>query len=131
MTRIIALCGVSGVGKTYRRTTDLELIDLPYVDIADIYAEGEDISHAWALQLMLEKIEAFLERGEQAIVVEATFRRRSAQREWLEYLAARYTCQVEYIELDAPLEQCVQRVKNQLEHFIKQAGVSQGEIERM
>jgi predicted kinase len=86
MTRIIVLCGVSGVGKTYRCTTDPELIDLPHVDIADIYAEGDDISHAWALQLIHDRLETCLELGDPAVVVGATFRRTSEQRELLEYL---------------------------------------------
>jgi predicted kinase len=132
MPRIIALCGLSGVGKTYRRETDPELKNLPYVDVADIYMEEEEgISSRWALQLMLNKIEYMIERGEQTIVVEASFRRRSGQRQWLEYLAGKYDYQVEYIELEAPVEECIERVKRQFEQFKQKSNVAEGDIEKM
>ncbi len=112
MARIIALSGISGVGKTRLRTTDLRLRDLPYIDIADIYAEEpEGSSNRQVFTLMLDRLESLIENGAEAVVLEAYFRRHSYQREWLEFVAGRLDSQVEYIELEAPLETCIERVK--------------------
>ncbi len=132
MARIIALCGISGVGKTYRRMTDPELKDKQYVDIADIYEEERpDLSNRQIFALMLDRIENMIESGEEIIVAEAYFRRGSYQRQWLEFLAEKWGATVEYIELEAPLEVCIQRIKTQLEEFKKLPGVAKGEVEKM
>ncbi len=132
MARIIALCGISGVGKTYLRSTDPRLKDFPHIDIADIYEEEpEGSSNRQIFALMLDRVENMIEQGEDVIVLEAYFRRGSYQRQWLEFLADRWDARVEYIELEAPLEVCIQRIKAQLEAFKKQPGVAKGEVEKM
>ena len=64
MTKIIALSGLSGVGKTYRRTTDPSLKDLPYIDIADIYPEYPGISKLTAFGRMMTATEKILQDDE-------------------------------------------------------------------
>jgi predicted kinase len=128
MKQIIALCGISGVGKTHRRTTDPKLKDLPFADVANVYREYPEIQSRLAFQIFLDNIEALMEAGNEQIVVEASFSQR--QRDWLGYIAEKHDYEVEYIELEAPVEECIRRVKAQFESF-KSEKHSREELETM
>ena len=113
MKKLICLSGISGVGKTYRRTTDPKLKDLPYVDIADIYCDNPGIDAGQAFVMMYNEAMMLLEEHD-TVVLEAWFRSGSRQRQFIEHYAPD-NYEVQYIELDAPVEVCVQRIVEQYE----------------
>jgi len=113
MPKFIVLAGVSGVGKSYRRTTDPALKDLPYVDIADIYRDNPGILPRQAFSMMVTEAFAMINDGKETIVLEALFKKNGFQREGLEYYADAADIQIEYIDLTASVEECVQRIKAQ------------------
>lgn len=132
MPHVIALCGLSGAGKTHLRTTDPCLKDLSCVDIADIYEEHHrnGLQPQQALWQMLDAIRDRLDNGIDVIVAEAYFKRGGRQREWLENYAGAYGWTVEYIELDTPIEVCIERVQRDAEEFQKRTDISREVKER-
>jgi len=114
LKKIICLGGVSGVGKTYRRTTDPELKDLPYVDIADIYSDNLNLTANVAFALMIDKLIVLLE-DHNTVVLEAGFFPEGSQRQHVDYIAQQNDAQVKYIELAAPVDVCIQRVRDAFE----------------
>lgn len=109
MKKIIALSGISGVGKTYRRTHDPKLVDLPYLDIADIYAQTPGISMPQALLDLVQTAGKLLEEHD-TIILEAYFKPRSGQRRGLEWYFSDCGIEIEYIELEAPISVCRERI---------------------
>jgi len=63
---------VSGAGKTWARTHDPELKDLPYVDIADIYREFPEFDWFDALHCLLKRVRVLF-RGHDTVVIEGYF----------------------------------------------------------
>jgi hypothetical protein len=110
MKKIIVLSGVSGVGKTHRRTSDPTLKQLPFIDIADIYKEHPGISKLTAFGRMMTSTEMLL-RETDTVVLEAAFLPGSRQRDWLTVWADFLNAEVEYIELTAPKEILLERVE--------------------
>ena len=110
MPTIYCLAGVSGAGKTYTRTHDPKLKDLPCLDVADCYEKQPGIGphEAWFL-LENELVELLDSR--QDLVVEAWFKHGGFQRARIELLAAANGYLVEWIELEADREICKQRVE--------------------
>jgi len=114
MTRFIVLAGLSGVGKTYRRTTDPALKDLPYVDIADIYRDNPGgIPPRDAFSMLINEAFGYINDGAEAVVLEAYFKPGSFQRKSLEYYAEGSSVQVEYIDLTASVALCKERILSQ------------------
>lgn len=111
MKKIVALSGVSGVGKTYRRTTDPALKDLPCIDIADIYKEHPGISKLTAFGRMMTSTEMLL-RDDDTVVLEAAFLPNSRQRDWLTVWADFLNAEIEYIELAAPKAVLLERIEH-------------------
>lgn len=109
---IYALSGGSGIGKTFTRTTDPKLKDLPYLDIADIYSTCPGVTAAVAWSLFEEELIPLLEE-QPAIVLEAYFRPGSFQRKRLEYIAEANGFSVQYIEPEADKQTRIERVKAQ------------------
>jgi hypothetical protein len=118
MPTIYALSGVSGVGKTYTRTHDPKLKDLPCLDIADMYVLSPGASPQEAHTMFAARYIEMMAGGD--FVLEAYFRRGSTQRMWLEYHAECCDYTVEYIELSAPVEVCRQRVQEQFERDMQE-----------
>jgi len=117
MPKFICLCGVSGVGKSHRRTTDPALKDLPFVDIADIYRENPGIQPREAFGMLMNEAHALITQdGHQTVVLEAYFKKGSFQRQVIEYYAD--GVEIEYIELAAPVETCKERIRKQGEEAI-------------
>jgi hypothetical protein len=109
MKKIIALSGVSGVGKTYARTHDPDLKDLPQLDIMDIYRKYPGIVPERAFGGFLGEVQMLINKHD-TIVLEAYFRPGSKQRMMLEWIAEGVNASVEYRELFAPLAVCRARV---------------------
>jgi hypothetical protein len=111
MPKFIVLAGLSGVGKTYRRTTDPALKDLPYVDIADIYRDNPGgIPPRDAFSMLINEAFGYINDGAEAVVLEAYFKPGSFQRKSLEYYAEGSSVQVEYIDLTASVAVCKERI---------------------
>jgi len=72
MKRVIILSGVSGTGKTHARTHLPELKDLPFVDIADIYAEWPEFDWFSATVCLCKRVRKLLEEHD-TVVVEGYF----------------------------------------------------------
>ena len=124
--KIIALAGYPGAGKTTARTTDPGLCFLPYLDIADIYAEYPNIQSKVAFAELLNRLVIMIgEARHDAIVIEAMCV--SWQRLWLEVIARANDIQVEYREIHTDLLVCIERVKEQFEAELRSA---QNEKER-
>jgi hypothetical protein len=115
MKKIVALCGGSGVGKTYRRTTDPVLKDIPALDIADCYNDYPFVTPSQALSIFVGRLIDLISEGEENIVVEAYFREGSTQRNWLEYVAEANGYTVEYITLLGDFETRKERILAQSE----------------
>jgi hypothetical protein len=113
MKKIVALCGGSGVGKTYTRTTDPALKDLPALDIADCYKDYPFATPSEALSVFVSRLVEWIEDGIENIVVEAYFREGSSQRNWLNYVAEANGYTVEYITLLGDFETRKERILKQ------------------
>jgi hypothetical protein len=101
MKKIIALSGVSGVGKTYRRTTDPALKDLPFVDIANVYAEFPDGTPAQVFAEACFRLHGLLAKHD-TVVFEAALLPDGRQRPTLALCARGGDVRLEYIEIPAP-----------------------------
>jgi predicted kinase len=109
---IHALSGVSGAGKTHHRKNDEHLKTLPYLDIADIYAEFNrdhaECTPDTALMIFIDRAQKLLADHDE-IVLEAYFRKGSKQRRWLEHYFYGIA-EIKYIVLVAPYEICKERI---------------------
>ena len=119
MAKVIVLCGPSGSGKTYTRTHDPALVDLPYLDIADIYREARErfgISLDWetALSKLLRDLRVLL-RQTDVVVIEGYFLPRSKSRRVLEEDARVGGYSLEYRQHYASPETCARRIMAQYE----------------
>jgi len=112
MKKAIILSGVSGTGKTYARTHDPELKDLPYVDIADVYREFPELDWSAAAGAV-EKRAARLLQEHDTIVIEGYYLPGSTTRRWLVSALKIAGAQVEIREFWAPIEVCAQRIEQQ------------------
>ncbi|MGD0002838.1 MAG: hypothetical protein ABSE06_01270 [Anaerolineaceae bacterium] len=122
MPKFIVLCGVSGVGKSYKRTTDPALKDLPFVDIADIYRDNPGIKPRDAFSMLINEAFSMFQDGAYTVVLEAYFKRGSFQRDALEYFCQGDGVDIEYIELSAPVEECKKRIQAQASEAIAAGG---------
>ena len=110
MKKIIILAGLSGIGKTYTRTHEEGLRDLPYVDMADLYTAYPDKDWAAIMEQFFHDLEAELEEHD-TVVVEGYFLPGSASWNWLIGFAKHKQLNVDYRRLMATYETCVNRVK--------------------
>lgn len=110
MKKVIALSGISGAGKTYHRTQDPVLKELPCIDIADIYAENPGIEPGQAFGVLINKTIEMMETND-TVVLEAWFRRESSQRWHLGYFAHYNGWEVEYIEFNTDEATCIARIE--------------------
>lgn len=99
--RVIALSGVSGAGKTYRRTTDPALKDLPCVDIADIYAEFPGAPKAEIFAAAMFRLQDLICEHD-AVVFEAALLPGSRQRPILESCLRNCGAELEYLVVPTP-----------------------------
>jgi hypothetical protein len=97
--KIIALAGPPGAGKTRHRL--LELSDLPYLDIADIYAAHPGIEPSEALMLFQLDVEGALYEHD-TLVLEAMFREGGRSRTLLEQIAHKWNAKLEIRDFNAP-----------------------------
>ena len=114
--RITVLCGISGVGKTHYREHNLP--DVPYLDIADIYDEiylheplvtrSAIISMAHAT--LAERIWEAANKGIPHLVVEGYFLPGSPSRDKLSGVARVLGADIEFILLEAPVDECQRRI---------------------
>jgi len=117
---IIALCGAPGSGKSTYRTTNPETKDLPYLDVADIYAEYGNIRSEDAYAELLARLLKLLADHDK-VVIEASHPKNHWQRTWLTYLAEMNGANVDFREFNAPAEECLRRVKAQYKDAVKNA----------
>ena len=117
--KLYALAGPPGAGKTHYRKQHLP--DLPFFDIADVYAQYYGMEGSDAFAELLNRITEFTakDNAHQDIVVEAMFSKSSIQRTWLDYIAQANGYEVEFIEFDTPLEMCLLRVRDDWKHANK------------
>jgi predicted kinase len=101
LKKIICLCGISGIGKTHKRTHDKNLKDLPFVDVADIRAENIWFSHTLVFDILLQRLALILKNADIA-VVEAAFLRDSIQRIRMKAFAYDHQAEVIFVELKLP-----------------------------
>jgi predicted kinase len=127
MKTVYALSGRSGAGKTFRRRTDPDLKDLFCIDIADIYQEHPEADPHSAFSMMLEAMAETFEQGE-TFVVEARFRKDNYQRQWLDHFAEYYGYTVVYIEIDTPIDVCIERVKEDYVRDVEQEPTVAGKM---
>lgn len=111
--KVILLTGVSGSGKTYTRIHDERLASLPYLDIADIYAQL-DVRWDQALKELISRIHDTLELSDQ-VVVEGYFLKGSPSRRILEQELARRNIVLELIELAADYRTSFERIRSDVE----------------
>ena len=114
--KLYALSGPPGAGKTFYRKRHHP--DLPFFDVADVYAEFYGMERADAFAELLNRITDFasMDNALRDIVVEASLTPDSTQRTWLNYVAEANGYEVEYIEFDTPLEMCILRVRDDWKH---------------
>jgi len=99
--KIIALAGPPGAGKTRHRT--MELSALPYLDIADIYADNPGIQPSEALMLFQMDVEGALYEYD-TLVLEAMFRPGGRARALLSEIAHKWDAKLEIRDFSAPKE---------------------------
>ena len=117
--KIIALSGVSGVGKTYKRTTDPELKDLPFVDIADFYAEFPFANSATVFQEALWRVDRLMD-GNDTVVLEAALLKSSNQRNVLYAFCRIGQYGLQYIEIPSPpANVLLERIKKDLDKSLE------------
>lgn len=109
MKMIIALSGLPGSGKTTLQHGDPILKGLPFVDIADIYAQLNPIASADAFAELLRQASESLVT-EDSVVIEATLARGSWQRPILEGYCKVKNIELSYVELNVDPEECYRRV---------------------
>ncbi|GFR45196.1 hypothetical protein Agub_g6587, partial [Astrephomene gubernaculifera] len=108
---IYCIGGVSGSGKTYLRECHNLLSKLPFIDIADVYADYPGIGREAARIELLDRLEQQLqEDAESSVCVEAFFAPGKAQRRCIEDLAAEYNVKVRFIWCAATRQKCLRRV---------------------
>lgn len=66
--KVTVLCGVSGSGKTHRRTTDPDLKGLPYVDIADVYKEFPEFDSFVATAVVCKRVRSLLQKTDHVVI---------------------------------------------------------------
>ena len=112
MKTIIALSGLPGSGKTTYKHSDPLLKGLPFVDVAEIYAELNPIDSADAFAELLRQASESLETND-TVVIEATLARGSWQRPLLEGFCKMRRFELSYIDFDVDPEVCYDRVMAQ------------------
>ena len=115
MPTIYCLAGVSGAGKSYTRTHDAKLKDLPCLDVAACYERQPGIGPHEAWYLLENELVERLDVGKD-LVIEAWFKRGGFQRARVELLAEANGYAVEWIELEADREICKQRVEQDFQN---------------
>jgi predicted kinase len=115
MSRVIVLSGVSGVGKTHLRTTDAELSQYPHVDIADVYRAWPEADWWMATQELCRRVRKLLRQKSSTVVVEGYFVAGSSSRRMLTEDAKVGGYTLEFRDLEAPLETCLERIEGQYE----------------
>lgn len=85
--KVTVLCGVSGSGKTYLRTTNPDLKRLPYVDIADVYAQYPEFDWVTATCVACRRALALLQQNDHVVIegyfLPGTPSRRQLEREMI------------------------------------------------
>lgn len=66
--KVTVLCGVSGSGKTHRRTTDPDLQRLPYVDIADVYKDFPEFDWSVATSVACRRVCVLLQQNDHVVL---------------------------------------------------------------
>ena len=103
MKTVTILSGLSGVGKTWLRTTHPALKALPCLDMADIYREYPEMDYLEAGGVLLKRLGILLEEADD-MVVEGYFLPRSYSLDVLLSEVKRLGAQPTIIRLWAPLE---------------------------
>ena len=109
---LIIIGGVPGSGKTYHRTHTPSLMTLPYVDIADVYADHpmrtDDYTIIYAY--FIKRVKRLLETHD-TVVGEGLFIPYSQTRGWL-VADCRYDgIEVQFIDCHASLRTCTNRIE--------------------
>jgi hypothetical protein len=115
MKKLICLCGISGVGKTWERTHNPRFVDLPYVDIADSYKNLKTSDYIVAWNDFVDRINKAFQTS-NAVVAEAAFTSNQKSK----ILFTMTAVQVEIIDLPRPSKQVLlDRVKESYEQSEK------------
>ena len=120
MKKAIILTGVSGAGKTFARTHDPELVDLPVVDIADVYRVAEanfGLQLDWysAHHKLLHHVRRALQKH-NTMVVEGYYLPGSETRKMLLDDLKVQGVQADIRVFWAPLKVCLERIAQQFEN---------------
>jgi len=115
--RVLVLCGISGSGKTRRRTRDPLLRRLPFVDVRDIYKayedQGDEADWETVVDDAIIEVQKLLETHDR-VVLEGYFLKRSSSRRMIRANFERDDSQVDFIDLEAPLAVCIKRIEDQV-----------------
>jgi predicted kinase len=120
MKTIIAVAGLPGSGKTTRKNSDPILKGLPFIDVADVYAELPGISSQDAFGELLRQVSETLETSD-AVVIEASLAHGHWQRSLLEGFCQVKKIKLEYIELVVDPKVCLERVMRQYDEVYLKA----------
>lgn len=120
MKTIIALSGLPGSGKTTFKNSDPLLKTLPFVDVADVYAEFNPISARDAFAELLNQTSEHL-KGSDIVVIEASLARNTWQREVLANFCKMKHVSLKYKEFFVDAKTCYQRVLAQYNEVYPQA----------
>lgn len=120
---VTVLCGVSGCGKTRKRTQpDSPLDALPYLDIADIYTELEADTtglvfpdYSTAMVILIDRIVEHNRADTEHLVVEGYFLPGTPSRSWLTNACMVQGIDVMFDLLWAPLKVCAARLHDQFD----------------
>jgi predicted kinase len=108
--KIIVLCGVSGVGKTYARENLSELRDLPCVDVADVYLDDPAITWVEATAGVISRTKKLL-RHHNTVVVEGYYLPGTITRDMLSEGLGRYAG-IEWRLMVEPISLCRKRIED-------------------
>lgn len=116
--RVTVLSGLPGSGKTHRRLTDETLANVPFFDIAAIYAEHNakfpEFPMEWwmATEELIRQYREFLRHNDRCLV-EGCFMPGSPSRGMLVKDAKVGGYELEFIDIKADPEVCAQRIQEQ------------------
>lgn len=111
--KLIMLSGVSGSGKTWRRTHDPDLVDLPFVDVQDLYRAWPGAFAAEVAFQLRDTVRKALQRS-LTVVAEGYLLRHSLGRDLLAGLAHQVGAEFVIIECWRPKGDCLAGVEAKL-----------------
>lgn len=132
--KLIFVTGVPGSGKSYRIQHDLKLMDLPRVDIRNIYETriNEVALGSWmtAQDMMLDFGKQLIDQNKSDVICEAILLPGTPSRERLKDELKRRKLKAQFIDLKETYEVCLKRVQQDYKDQLDKAGIGeQGKIQ--